>query len=77
MIFLGYGERDIENHVHCSTETSMLISSISKPLTVAVLMKLIELDLLHLNDDVSKHVEEFPRKYLIKDNKTEDVCEKK
>lgn len=53
----------------------MLISSISKPLTVAVLMKLIELDLLHLNDDVSKHVEEFPRKYLIKDNKTEDVCE--
>lgn len=55
----------------------MLISSISKPITVAVLMKLIELDLLHLNDDVSKHVEEFPKSYIIKDNEIEDVCQYK
>lgn len=58
----GFGMKDVENRVDCSVETSMLISSISKPIVALVAVDLYRRGILHLDEDVTKYVPQFPEK---------------
>jgi len=58
----GFGERDIENRVKCDADTSMLTSSISKPMVSCMLMKMLQHNLVSLDMDVRNYVEELPLK---------------
>ncbi|CAB4008947.1 Hypothetical predicted protein, partial [Paramuricea clavata] len=60
----GFGYSDIENDVPCTPSTVMRIASISKPLTAAAAMKLLDEGKLNLDDPVQKYVPNFPEKQI-------------
>lgn len=55
----GYGLADVENVVPATPETVYPIGSLSKQLTAAAIMKLVEQGRVNLNDAVVKHLPEF------------------
>ena len=71
VLWPGFGERDIENRVKCDADTSMLTSSISKPMVSCMLMKMLQHNLVSLDMDVRNYVEELP----LKSYDGEEVCE--
>ena len=58
----GFGRSDLETEVAVSPRTRFRIGSISKPLTVAALAKLIEQDKVDLDAPVRQYVPYWPRK---------------
>lgn len=58
----GYGFADREEKIPVTTKTMFRWASISKPLTAVVAMQLVEAGKLDLDDDVRRHVPEFPDK---------------
>ena len=55
----AYGLRDIENQLPFTTNTLCWIASITKPVTVAAAMSLVDAGKLALNDPVEKYLPEF------------------
>jgi len=55
----AFGLRDIENRIPFTTDTICWIASITKPVTTAVAMKLVEAGKLRLDDAVEKYLPEF------------------
>src|SRR5262245_28323283 len=55
----AYGLRDIENQVPFTTNTLCWIASITKPVTVAAAMTLVDVGKLALDDPVEKYLPEF------------------
>jgi CubicO group peptidase (beta-lactamase class C family) len=55
----AYGLRDIENQVPFTTNTLCWIASITKPVTVAAAMTLVDAGKLALDDPVEKYLPEF------------------
>ena len=58
----GIGYADVENDVPCTSETSMRIASISKPLTTVALMQLWQKGQVDLDAPIQNYVPEFPEK---------------
>ncbi|ESN99960.1 hypothetical protein HELRODRAFT_113373 [Helobdella robusta] len=58
----GFGLSDVENNVQCTPNTVMRIASISKPLTMAVVAKLVEGGSLDLDEDIRTYVKDWPIK---------------
>tara|TARA_Y100001934_G_C12382457_1_gene793292 strand:- start:4272 stop:5342 length:1071 start_codon:yes stop_codon:yes gene_type:complete len=58
----GYGFADREEQIPVSLDTMFRWASISKPVTAIAAMQLAEQGKLNLDDDVRKHVPEFPDK---------------
>jgi CubicO group peptidase (beta-lactamase class C family) len=55
----AYGLSDIENRVPFSADTVCWIASVTKPVTTAAIMKLVEEGKLRLDDPVEKYIPEF------------------
>ncbi len=55
----AYGLSDIENHVPFRTDTVCWLASVTKPVTTAAIMKLVEAGKLRLDDPVEKYIPEF------------------
>ncbi len=55
----AYGLSDIENHVPFTADTVCWIASVTKPVTTAAVMKLVEEGKLRLDDPVEKYIPEF------------------
>ena len=55
----AYGLRDIENRLPFTTNTLCWIASITKPVTVAAAMTLVDSGKIALDDQVEKHLPEF------------------
>jgi len=58
----GYGFADREEKIPVSTKTMFRWASISKSVTAVAAMQLVEAGKLNLDDDVRRHVPEFPDK---------------
>ncbi|XP_064649471.1 serine beta-lactamase-like protein LACTB, mitochondrial [Lineus longissimus] len=58
----GSGYSDVENRVHCNSETVMRIASISKVITMTIVAKLMENNQLDIDKPVQEYVKEFPEK---------------
>jgi len=56
----GYGYQDRERSIQAGKETMFRWASISKPVTAVAAMQLVQQGKLSLDDDVRKHVPEFP-----------------
>ena len=56
----GYGYVDIENEVPATAETIYVIASITKLLTAATVMRLVEARRLRLDDDLISLLPDFP-----------------
>ena len=56
----GYGIADAEFDVPADEETLFRIGSVTKQFTAALVMRLVEQEKLALDDDLAKHVPEFP-----------------
>jgi len=57
----AYGLSDLENRVPFSTDTVCWLASVTKPVTTAAIMKLVEEGRLRLDDPVEKYIPEFQR----------------
>ena len=57
----SYGEADLENHVAATPETVYRIASVTKMLTAAAVLKLVDTGKLRLRDPVTEHVPAFDR----------------
>jgi heparin/heparan-sulfate lyase len=57
----AYGLSDLENRVPFSTDTVCWLASVTKPVTTAAIMKLVEEGKLRLDDPVEKYIPEFQR----------------
>ncbi|MCU0914307.1 MAG: serine hydrolase [Planctomycetes bacterium] len=55
----AYGLSDSENQIRCTADTVCWIASVTKPVTTAALMKLVEEGKLRLDDPVEKYLPEF------------------
>jgi CubicO group peptidase (beta-lactamase class C family) len=58
----GFGYADLEQRVPAWPTTKFRIGSVSKPLTAAALMKMVEADKLDLDAPIQKYVPSFPDK---------------
>lgn len=58
----GFGFADLANHKPVTSQTQFRIGSVSKPLTAAGLMLLVQQDKIGLDDDIHKYVPDFPDK---------------
>jgi serine beta-lactamase-like protein LACTB, mitochondrial len=58
----GFGFADLEEHVPAKATTKFRIGSVSKPITAAVLVKLVEQNKLDLDAPIQKYVPSFPDK---------------
>jgi serine beta-lactamase-like protein LACTB, mitochondrial len=58
----GFGFADVENEVPARPETVYRLASVSKPMTAAAVMKLVEEGRLDLDAPVSRYCPEFPEK---------------
>jgi serine beta-lactamase-like protein LACTB len=58
----GYGLADIENNVPATSDTVYRIASVSKPVTAAAAMKLVEAGKLDLDAPIQKYCPAFPTK---------------
>lgn len=59
----GYGFADIENQIAVDPRESLFrIGSVSKPVTAALLAKLLEEDKIRLDADITEYIPYFPRK---------------
>lgn len=58
----GFGHADLENQVPARAETSYRMASVSKPMTAAAVMRLVEQGKIDLDAEVQTYVPEFPRK---------------
>lgn len=56
----GYGHADLESRAKCDAETCFRIGSVTKQFTAALVMRYVEWKQLSLDDDLSKHVPDFP-----------------
>src|SRR5437773_7347976 len=56
----GYGFASLEEGTPATAETVYPIASITKQLTAAAIMKLVERNQLRLKDDISKYLPDFP-----------------
>jgi serine beta-lactamase-like protein LACTB len=68
--FKGFGYSDIENNVKASGNTVMRIASISKPISSAIAAKLLESNLVKLDEPIYTHLKTLP---IFKWN-GEEVC---
>ena len=59
----GLGFADVENRLPCKPDTVMRIASISKPITMAAVGKLVELGKLDLDKDVTEYTKSWPDKH--------------
>jgi len=64
----SFGLADVENKIPFTPQTLCWIASITKPITVAAAMKLVESGQLGLEDPIEKHLPEF-KEMLDKDGK--------
>ena len=62
--FAGLGFADVENRVACRPETVMRIASISKPVTMAAVARLVDQGKLDLHKPVTHYVKSWPEKYF-------------
>jgi CubicO group peptidase (beta-lactamase class C family) len=60
LIAKGYGLADLEHNVPVNAETIFRVGSITKQFTAIALLQLAERGTLRLDDDLSKHVPEYP-----------------
>jgi CubicO group peptidase (beta-lactamase class C family) len=58
----GFGYADLENQVAVAPDTGFRVADASKALTSAAVGLLLERNVLHLDDEIQKHVPEFPKK---------------
>ncbi|MAG57630.1 MAG: hypothetical protein CMJ83_15160 [Planctomycetes bacterium] len=58
----GYGRADLENNVVVEADTVFRAGSITKQFTAALIMKLTEAGKLSLDDELHKHLPDFPKK---------------
>jgi len=58
----GFGLADVAHHTPVTPQTLFRIGSVSKPLTAAGLMRLVELGKMDLGADIHKYVPDFPDK---------------
>ena len=58
----GYGMADLENLVPATALTEIRLGSISKPITAAAVMQLVEKDQIQLDAPIQKYVPTFPEK---------------
>jgi len=56
----GYGYADLEHQIPATPETVYRIGSVTKQFTAAAILKLVEAEKLHLNDDLREYVPDFP-----------------
>ena len=64
-IFLvGFGYSDIENRTPCTPETVMRIASISKPISMTVIAKLLEDKKIDLDLPIENYVKTWPSKMV-------------
>ncbi|MCB1086660.1 MAG: beta-lactamase family protein [Verrucomicrobiae bacterium] len=63
LTYLGYGYSDIAQKIPIDPRYSKFrIGSVSKPLTAAALMRLVERDVIDLDASITKYYSKFPRK---------------
>ena len=58
----GFGWADLENQVPVTPDTGFRVANASEALTSAAVGLLLEKNLLHLDDEIQRHVPEFPKK---------------
>jgi CubicO group peptidase (beta-lactamase class C family) len=58
----GFGYADLENQVPARADSSYRMASVSKPMTAAAVMRLVEQGKIDLDAEVQTYVPEFPRK---------------
>lgn len=58
----GFGFADVENNVKASDVSSYRMASVTKPMTAAAVMKLVEQGKIDLDAEVQKYVPHFPKK---------------
>src|SRR6266478_4685706 len=58
----GYGMADLENLVPATALTAIRLGSISKPITAAAVMQLVEKDRMQLDAPIQRYVPSFPQK---------------
>lgn len=58
----GFGYADLENKVPATAESSYRMASVTKPMTAAAVMKLVERGKIDLDAEVQKYVPYFPKK---------------
>ncbi|XP_074640998.1 serine beta-lactamase-like protein LACTB, mitochondrial [Tubulanus polymorphus] len=58
----GIGFADVENRVPCTADTVMRIASISKPITMSILAKLMEAGKIDIDKPVQQYVTSWPQK---------------
>jgi serine beta-lactamase-like protein LACTB len=56
----GFGYSDIENNIKANCSTVMRIASISKPITIVVAAKLIELNKLDIDKPINEYIDNLP-----------------
>lgn len=56
----GYGKADLEFDVPADEQTMFRVGSVTKQFTAAIVMRLVERGKLALDDELAKHVPEFP-----------------
>ena len=61
-LFSGFGYADVENQVVCSPDTVMKIASISKPITVTMLMKLSDMGAIDIDQNIKHYIKYWPEK---------------
>ncbi len=59
---LNFGLSDISNRIPVSNRTRFRIASLSKPITSAGIMVLLDKGLISLDDTIQKHIKDFPLK---------------
>lgn len=60
--YVGLGYSDVENRIPCTADTVMRAGSISKPLGMTVIAKLMEAGLVDIDLPVKKYVKNWPTK---------------
>lgn len=58
----GWGYADVENKTLFTEKSCFRLASVTKPMTAAAILQLMEKDTLSLDDEVQKYVPYFPRK---------------
>jgi serine beta-lactamase-like protein LACTB len=56
----GFGYSDVENSIKANANTVMRIASISKPISIAVAAKLIELNKLDIDKPINEYIDNLP-----------------
>lgn len=58
----GWGRADVEHDVSATADTVYRIGAVTKQFTAAAIMRLVEREKLALDDELQKHLPDFPKK---------------